>query len=139
LAPADKPVTLRVQVPRIREATALALALCSLLLGLAPWQWYLSVPSEISSKSLTFTAVLASLWPIVGGGILAILLGSWGRRFSDISFAKILVAIVGPLRRMTLAVGRMIVWVDKLLREWPAAAISLMILAILFGMALLIR
>jgi multicomponent Na+:H+ antiporter subunit D len=139
LAPADKPVTLRVQVPRIREATALALALCSLLLGLAPWQWYLSVPSEISSKSLTFTAVLASLWPIVGGGILAILLGSWGRRFSDISFAKILVAIVGPLRRMTLAVGRMIVWADKILREWPAAAISLMILAILFGMALLIR
>jgi multicomponent Na+:H+ antiporter subunit D len=139
LAPANKPVILRVQVPRIREAAALALAVCSLLLGLAPWEWYLSVPPEIPSRSLTFTTVLASLWPIVGGGVLAILLGRWGRRFTDTSFAKILVVIVGPLRRMTLVLGRMIVWVDGTLREWPAATISLMILAILFGMVLLIR
>jgi NADH:ubiquinone oxidoreductase subunit 5 (subunit L)/multisubunit Na+/H+ antiporter MnhA subunit len=139
LAPADKPFTLHVQVPRIREATALVLALCSLLLGLAPWEWYLSVPSEIPLRSFTLTTVLASLWPIVGGGVLAILLGRWGRRFTEISFAKILVVIIGPLRRVTLALGRIIVWVDGTLREWPAAAISLMILTILFGMALLAK
>jgi multicomponent Na+:H+ antiporter subunit D len=139
LAPADKPFTLHVQVPRIREATALVLALCSLLLGLAPWEWYLSIPSEIPLRSFTLTTVLASLWPIVGGGVLAILLGRWGRRFTEISFAKILVVIIGPLRRVTLALGRIIVWVDGTLREWPAAAISLMILTILFGMALLAK
>jgi hypothetical protein len=75
----------------------------------------------------------------MGGGMLAVLLGSWGHRFADISFAKTLAAIVGPLRRITLALGRVIVWVDRILREWPAAAISLMILAILFGMALLTK
>jgi multicomponent Na+:H+ antiporter subunit D len=137
LAPADKPLTLPVQVPRIREAAALALSLCSLLLGLAPWKWYLSVPAGIPSKSLIFTTVLAWLWPIVGGGVLAILLGSWGPRFADITFPKTLVAIVGPLRRITLALGRTIVRVDRTLSEWPAAAISLMILTILLGMALL--
>ena len=44
LAPADEPVTLRVRVSRIGEAAALALALCSLMLGLVPWEAYLVVP-----------------------------------------------------------------------------------------------
>ena len=137
LTPADKPLTLRVRVPRIREAAALALALCSLVLGLAPWEWYLSVPSATSSKSLALAWVLTSPWPIVGGVVLAILLGRWGHRLANIRFAKILVAIVGPLRHIALALGRMIVRVDGMLRQWPAAALSLMILAILFGTALL--
>jgi multicomponent Na+:H+ antiporter subunit D len=137
LMPADKPVTLRVRIPRLQEASALALGLCSLLLGLAPWKWYLSVPSGATSKPLVLTTVLTLLWPIVGGGVLAILLGRWGDRLANIRFAKILVAIVAPLRRTALAVGRMIVRVDRMLCQWPAAVFSLMILAILFGAALL--
>ena len=137
LTPADKPMTLRVRIPRLQEAAALALALCSLLLGLAPWKWYLSVPFEVPSKPLTLTTVLTSLWLIVGGGVLAILLGRWGNQLANIRFAKILVAIVAPLRRMSLAIGRMIERVDRMLCQWPAAVFSLMILAILFGAALL--
>ena len=137
LTPADRPVTLRVRVPRTREAAALALGLCSLLLGLAPWEWYLSVPSVTPSIPLALTTVLTSLGTIVGGGALAILLGRWGHQFADLRFAKLLVAIVGPLRRAALALGGMIVRVDGTLRQWPAAAFSLMILAILFGTALL--
>src|SRR5262245_55489808 len=44
LAPADEPVTSQVRVPWIRGAAALALALCSLLLGLVPWEAFVSVP-----------------------------------------------------------------------------------------------
>src|SRR6185312_10404131 len=44
LAPADEPVTPRARIARMGEAAALALALCSLLLGLIPWQEYLPVP-----------------------------------------------------------------------------------------------
>jgi formate hydrogenlyase subunit 3/multisubunit Na+/H+ antiporter MnhD subunit len=138
LMPADKPVMLRVRIPRIRQAATLALGLCSLLLGLAPWKWYLPVPSVNLSKPLALTTVLTSLWPIVGGGVLAILLGRWGPRLANIRFAKILVAIVGPLRRKALALGRMIVRVDGILCQWPAAALSFMILAILFTTALLV-
>jgi hypothetical protein len=107
------------------------------LLGLAPWKWYLSVPSGTSSKLLVLTTVLPSLWPIVAGGVLAILLGRWGHGFANIRFAKILVTIVGPLRRTALALGRITVQVDGVLCQWPAAVFSLMILAILFGAALL--
>jgi len=137
LTPADRPVTLRVRVPRTREAAALALGLCSLLLGLAPWEWYLSVPPGTPSKPLALTTVLTSLGTIVGGDALAILLGRWGHQLADIRFPRLLVAIVGPLRRTALAMGGMIVRVDGTLRQWPAAAFSLMILAILFGTALL--
>jgi formate hydrogenlyase subunit 3/multisubunit Na+/H+ antiporter MnhD subunit len=137
LTPADKPVRLRVRVGHIREAAALALGLCSLLLGLAPWRWYLSVPSGAPSKFIALTPVLTSLWPIVGGGVLAILLGRWGHRLATIRFPKILVAIVGPLRRTALVLGRMIVRVDGMLCQWTAATISLMILVILFGAALM--
>lgn len=137
LTPSDKPLTLCVRVSRIREAAALGLGLCSLLLGLAPWRWYLTVPSGPPSKSLQLLTFVTSIWPIVGGGVLAILLGGWGHRLVDIRFAGILVAIVGPLRRMSLALGSMFVRVDGMLRQWPAAAFSFMILAILFGTALL--
>jgi multicomponent Na+:H+ antiporter subunit D len=137
LAPADKPVTLHVRVPRIREVATLALALCSLLLGLAPWEWYLSVPAGTSSKPLAFEAVLKAFWPIVGGGVLAILLGHWGQRLAHLPFAKILVEMFGPARRTALALGRMIERVDGMLRQWQVAVVSLLVVAILFGTALL--
>ncbi len=52
LAPAHEPVTLRVRVSRIGEAAALVLALCSLLLGLVPWEAYLVVPHGTASNPL---------------------------------------------------------------------------------------
>ena len=53
LAPADEPVSAaRVAVPRSQEAAALALALCSLVLGLVPWEAYLPVPRGSLSKPL---------------------------------------------------------------------------------------
>jgi NADH:ubiquinone oxidoreductase subunit 5 (subunit L)/multisubunit Na+/H+ antiporter MnhA subunit len=48
LAPSAQPVRVRNSVPHIQEAAALALALCSLLLTLVPWQPYLSVPPSTS-------------------------------------------------------------------------------------------
>jgi multicomponent Na+:H+ antiporter subunit D len=137
LTPADKSVTLRVQIPRIREAAALVLGLGSLLLGLAPWEWYLYVPSGSPSRSLSLMTVLTSLGTIVSGGVLAILFGRWGPRFASMRFAKILVSIVSRLRRTALDLGRMIERVDEMLRQWPAATIFLLILTILLGAALM--
>ena len=137
LAPADEPVTLRVPVPRIGEAAALALALCSLLLGLVPWEAYLPVPHGNPSNPLALAALATALWPILAGGVLAILLGRWGHRLARVPFGKVVVAMVGPARRTALALGRMIERVDGMLRQWPAAGLSLLALAILFGAAML--
>jgi len=77
LAPADAPNTPRVRVPRMAEAAALALALCSLLLGLFPWEAYLSVPHGTAAKPFDLGSLANVLWPILIGGMLAILLGRW--------------------------------------------------------------
>lgn len=47
------------------------------------------------------------------------------------------VAIVGPVRRTALAMGGMFERVDGILRQWPAAGLALLVLAILFGAAML--
>jgi multicomponent Na+:H+ antiporter subunit D len=69
--------------------------------------------------------------------VLAILLGQWSDRLSGVRFAELLVATVGPARREALALGAMVERVDGLLRQWPAAGVSLLVLAILFGAAML--
>jgi len=137
LLPAGEPVRLRVAVPLYQEAAALALALCSLLLGLVPWEAFLPVPRSIPSYPLALEALANALWPILAGGLLAIVLGRWGPQLMHIPFGKVLVAIVGPARRTVLALGGMLEQVDGMLRQWPAAGLSLLVLAILFGAVML--
>lgn len=136
LARADEPVTLRTPVPRIGEIAALALALCSLLLGLVPWGDYLPIPAGTAPNALSFKGAAAALPSIIGGGVLAILLGHWRPRPADMPFKKILAAMVGPLRRAALVLAGPIERVDRAFREWPAVTLSLLLLIILFGVAL---
>jgi multicomponent Na+:H+ antiporter subunit D len=138
LVPADEPVTLRDPVSRIGEAAALALALCSLLLGLLPWEAYLPVPTVTPSSPLTLAALSSALWPILGGAALAILLGRWGDRLAHIPVGKVVAATVGPPRRVAVAFSGMIERIDGALRQWPAAGVSLLVVAILFGAAMLL-
>jgi formate hydrogenlyase subunit 3/multisubunit Na+/H+ antiporter MnhD subunit len=135
LAPAGEPVMLRAPVPRIGEVAALALALCSLLLGLIPWQAYLPLPAGTPSNPVTLAALASALWPILGGAVLAILLGRWGDQPARILFGK--VVMVGPARRAGLAFGMLIERIDGALRQWPVAGVSLLALAILFGATML--
>ena len=136
LAPAHEPVTLRVRVSRIGEAAALVLALCSLMLGLVPWEAYLVVPHGTASNPLA-DALTKTLWPILAGGVLAILLGRWGHGLTRVPFGKILVATLGPARRAALVIGTMLERIDGMLRQWPVAGLSVLVLAILFGAAML--
>lgn len=137
VSPADKQVTLRAPIPRIGEAAALVLALCSLLLGLAPWEAYLPVSPGAPKESSAFETILTVLWPVLAGAVLAILLGRWGDQLTRASFGKILVATVGPARRSVLALSEMVERVDGVLRQWPAASLSLLALAILLGAAMM--
>ncbi|HJZ33564.1 MAG TPA: proton-conducting transporter membrane subunit, partial [Hyphomicrobiaceae bacterium] len=73
LAPADAPITLHVPAARVREGSALVLALCSLLLGLFPWQGYLPVAQGAAPAPPALKAFSSSLWPVLGGVALAVL------------------------------------------------------------------
>jgi multicomponent Na+:H+ antiporter subunit D len=131
LAPADQPVTSRVRLSRIGQAAALALALCSLLLGLVSWQAYLPVTHGTTPTPTVLEALSSSVWPVLGGVALAILLGRWG----DPS-PRILVTI-GAARRAALILSSGIERSDGVLRQWPAAGLCMLVLAIAFAAAML--
>src|SRR5262249_35938845 len=136
LMPAHAPIALASSVSRIQAAAALALALCSLLLGLAPWSGFLAVPPP--SNPFTLRSLLGVLWPILGGAVLAILLGRWEPVSARAPAERIFAAAIGPLRRAALVLGGMIERIDGTLRQWPAAGLALLALAILFGAAMLL-
>ena len=96
--------------------------------------WFRTAPT---SNPLALDALTKALWPILAGGVLAILLGRWGHRLARVPFGKVLVAMVGPARRAALVMGTMLERIDGMLRQWPVAGISLLVLAILFGAAML--
>jgi multicomponent Na+:H+ antiporter subunit D len=127
-----EPLRLRAPVSRLQAAAAGALAICSLVLGLAGAQVYFEIPRDTVSKSLS-----AVLWPIFGGAVLAILMGRWGNQLTRLHFGKMFVA-TAPARRAALIVSGMVDLVDGKLRDWLAAGLSLLLVAIVFGALLLI-
>jgi hypothetical protein len=100
-------------IPQYQQAAALALVLCSLLLGLVPWQVWLPLPATVSAPDpFGLEALWSMFWPILIGGFLAIALGRWRNRRPS----------------------RVALWLehaDAGLREWPAAGISLVAVAVL--------
>lgn len=133
LAPAAKQIALDGAAPRIQEAAALALALCSLLLGLVPWQLYLSIPHGMPSNLFGLAALSKSLLTIVGGAIAAMLLGRWRGPLAHLPLWKTLAVVIDPIRRA----GERLEGIDDILRQWSAAGISLLVLALAFGALML--
>ena len=131
LRPADGPIKPHKSVSRLAEGAALALALCSLLLGFV-------ADGAVSLDALSGALKLSDLWSaillLVGGGVLAVALG---RRLPQVPVGDGLAAIVRPGRRATVAVGGMLAGVDGVLRQWPVASLALIAVAIAFGAALL--
>ena len=70
LRPSDGPVNLRAPVPRLQEAAALALALCSMLLGLAAIG-----PVSLDTLSFAPKELSSAILLVIGGGALALGLG----------------------------------------------------------------
>ena len=135
LVPTRKPITPCAPVPRIREAAALSLALISLLLGLFPWRAYLPVSPEALSSPITLDALLSSLWSILVGGLIAILMGR-----CDIPLAGVpggVISLADRARRAVFVVTSRVMRVDGALRQWPIAVLALLTVAICFGAAML--
>ena len=131
LTAGDAPPSPREPAARGPELAALALAVCSLGLGLVPWEAYLAVPRVSLSSALQPDALWKVLWPILGGAVVAILLGRWGPR------PPRAVAMAAPARRAAVAVGDLFEWIDGALRQWPTASLSLLALVMAFGVAIL--
>jgi formate hydrogenlyase subunit 3/multisubunit Na+/H+ antiporter MnhD subunit len=137
LGPADAPIHLRARVSRGRELAVLALALCSLLLGLAPWEALLPLPAGGAPASFSLDALWKGLGPVAGGAVIAILLGRWGDRPLGAALGATVAASLAPARRGAVAVGSAFERVDEVLQQWPAAGLAMLALTIALGAAML--
>jgi formate hydrogenlyase subunit 3/multisubunit Na+/H+ antiporter MnhD subunit len=137
LTPADGPLVVRARVPVARQAAALALALSSLCLGLISWGVLLPVAPGSVSNPLTLAAFVKSLWPVLGGVVVAILLGRWRDPPPRVPLSAAAGALVAPLRRAVLGVSGAVEDIDGVLRQWPLAGLALLLVAIMFGAAML--
>jgi NADH:ubiquinone oxidoreductase subunit 5 (subunit L)/multisubunit Na+/H+ antiporter MnhA subunit len=132
MLPADEPVRLRASVSRVREGAALALALTSLLLGLAPLG---PVPRDLMSNPFAAGDLWSALVVVLGGGLLAIGLG---RRLPRVAVVGGVRAVAGSARRAAGAVAGVLERADGVLREWPVAGLSLLALVIAFGITMVL-
>lgn len=131
LAPSVQPIGLTGPVPRSRDLAALVLALCSLLLGLLPWEPYLPVPYGAASKLFDIDGLVKLLVPVLGGAALAILLSPWPHPLAASPAWKTLMSVIGPFRRTCLGLGNLVESGDGVLRQWSAAGISLLLVALM--------
>jgi hypothetical protein len=115
----------------VREAAALALAICSLLLVLAAFG---PVPRDTLTNPLAPKELWSSAVLVLGGTMLAI---AFGRRLPRFRTGEGAVAVVRPVRGAFGLVCGMVERADGVLRQWPIAGVSLLLLAMLFGAAMM--
>jgi len=133
LGPSDRPIAVTGPTPRNRDVAALALALCSLLLGLMPWEPYLPIPYAAVSKLFGIDGLVKMLLPVLGGATLAILLSPWPHPLASSAAWKPLMSVISPLRRTCLGFGSLVERGDEVLRQWSAAGISLLLVALVLA------
>ena len=113
----------------------LATAVVSLVV---PWTLYLAVPSGTLPDPLAPAVLWKALWPVLLGAVLAIGLWRWSRWLPRIPEGDVVVALDGGVR-VAVAWGKAVERLDGVLRQWPAAGVSLLILTIALGAALFAR
>jgi NADH:ubiquinone oxidoreductase subunit 5 (subunit L)/multisubunit Na+/H+ antiporter MnhA subunit len=129
---APEPLALVKRVSRLSEFAALALAACSLLLGLAALG---PVPGDLVSNPLKPAELGTTLAVVLGGALLALGLA---RRplFAPRGEGA---ATEGPARRASVAVGTAFEHADRLIRRWPSASVAMLAVAALFGFLMAAR
>ena len=130
-----EPVARAARVSRVSEVVALALALCSLLLGVFPWDLLLPGSPMALDSLLSPKSLYDALWPVLLGAVLAVLLGHWGH--APPSNKPMVRLLAGP-RCLGVRIGKSVERADGMLRQWPTACVSAVLIAILLGGAFIV-
>ena len=101
-----------------------------------PWALYYALPLGPLPDPLAPKYLWEALWPVAIGAVLAVVLERSGDRLPRIPEGDIAVAI-DAAARAAITGSRRFERVDDGLRQWPAAGLSLLALAIAIGAALL--
>jgi hypothetical protein len=113
----------------------LAMALASIAV---PWTLYYSAPLGALPDPLAPKYLWEALWPVAIGAVLAVLLTRYSNRVPRIPEGDIAVAI-DAAARAAITGSRRFERVDDVLRQWPAAGVSLLAIAIALGATALLR
>lgn len=125
----DAPVTLRKPVSRVAELAALALAVCSLVLGFVADG---TLGLDALTRMLTLSDLGSAVLIFAGGAVIAAALAR------DLPGTPGF-AVVRSLRNATVAVGGAFACADGMLRRWPVAGLGLLGATLAFGAALMAR
>jgi len=113
----------------------LATAVVSLVV---PWTLYLAVPSGTLPDPLAPAVLWKALWPVLLGAVLAIGLWRWSRWLPRIPEGDVVVALDSGVQ-VAVAWGKAMERMDSVLRQWPVAGVTLLILTVALGAALFAR
>ncbi|MDH2349006.1 proton-conducting transporter membrane subunit [Bradyrhizobium sp. SSUT77] len=133
MAPTDEWIASTGSARHARNMAALVLALCSLLLGLLAWDSYLPIPYDSTSRFLAAETLTKTLFSVLGGVVLAILLAPWPHPHAYSTRWKIAAGVLVPFQRSCHKLGGCLARGDRVLCQWPAASIFLLVLVLLFG------
>jgi formate hydrogenlyase subunit 3/multisubunit Na+/H+ antiporter MnhD subunit len=132
LAAADKGVASHAAAPARLVWPWLAIALASILI---PWLMYPAISGDIA-EALTPATVLEALWPVLSGAALALGVWLWGHRLPRTPEGDMIVAGEAAFHAST-ALGAAFERMDLRLRQWPAAGLSLLAVALILAAAAL--
>ncbi|WKZ13062.1 MAG: proton-conducting transporter membrane subunit [Gammaproteobacteria bacterium] len=130
LRPVGGRLLLKAPPSRAGELSALVLALASLLLGFVATGM---IPHASLSGAFTLAGLAAALVVLAVGAVVAAALGL---QLPPVAGGSALAGLLGPLRRLTVAAGVLVVRVDGGLRHWPVASITLLVLVLGFAAAI---
>jgi multicomponent Na+:H+ antiporter subunit A len=124
--------------PEAKAAAGLVVPWLAVAAGsiIMPWTLYLAIPNEIDA--LAPAVIWKALWPVLLGAVLAVALWRQARWFERGPEGEITVAERCAAKGAD-ACGRAVERMDRALRSWPAAGVSLLILMIALGAAVLVR
>jgi hypothetical protein len=100
-----------------------------------PWLLYPFADGDLAD-ALAPGALLEALWPVLVGAALALGLRRWQHRLPQVPAGDIVGAAETAFRK-SYVVGAAFDRADSALRQWPAAGLSLLAIAVVLGAATL--
>jgi formate hydrogenlyase subunit 3/multisubunit Na+/H+ antiporter MnhD subunit len=86
--------------------------------------------------STTWPTLWAGVWPVLVGAALAVALGRWGRHLPKVPEGD-LIGAFGGIGGWSRTIGAALERADGLLRQWPIAGLSLLLVTLALGLAML--
>lgn len=126
--------------PEAKAAAALVVPWLAIAAGsiIMPWTLLMAIPRGTLPDPLAPAMVWKALWPVLVGAALAIALWQRARWLERIPQGEIVVA-ESRAAKGAAACGRAVERMDRALRSWPVAGVSLLILVIALGATVLVR